>query len=252
MFFLGVSAPPNNSFPPTSWTLVERVRKGTDEEAQKALETLCGAYWYPLYCVARHKTASVHDAQDIVQGFFETVLRRDTFSAADPTQGKLRQFMLKSFDYYCGQQWHKAQRQKRGAGAEHVEFREILDFGKAEQRYLEHSTQSSDIDALYNQAWASALMERSLHALRDDYAQRGWQERYDRLVGPLLQMDDDSSLNQLATQAGVTAGALRITLHRMRRHYRDKIERELASTLDTQDPKLIREEMMELFRAFSG
>ncbi|MGV3661295.1 MAG: RNA polymerase sigma factor [Prosthecobacter sp.] len=238
-------------FPVTSWTLVERVRQGSPEEVRKALETLCRAYWHPLYCVARRRMSSVHDAQDAVQGFFETVLRRDSFSTADPSKGRLRQFMLKAFELHCRQQWARGQRQKRGSGVEHVELGGILDFGKGEQHYLEHYTTGSDIDDVYNKAWASALLERSLQTLREDYTRRGWQERYDDLVGPLLRVDDDSSLADLAAQRGVSPGALRMSLHRMRQHFREVLERELATTLDTEDPKLIREEMMELFKAFS-
>jgi hypothetical protein len=37
----------------------------------------------------------------------------------------------------------------------------------------------------------------------------------------------------------------------MRGHFRDLIERELALTLDSDDPKLIREELAELFKAFA-
>ena len=238
-------------FPATRWTLLQRVRAGSAEEAWEALNTLCRVYWQPLYCVARRKQFSAHDAKDVVQGFFESLLRRETFATADETAGKLRQFLLSCFDNYCGQQWHKANRQKRGGGAEHVEFIEFPDAGKTEQRYLKDiGAPSSSIEALYNRQWANAVLERSLHALREDYASRGWQDRYDLLVGPLLQQEDEASLTDLAGRTGQTPGALRVTLHRMRGHYRDQIERELAATLDTDDPALIRAEMAELFKAF--
>lgn len=244
-------ANPSPLFPLTRWSLLQRARVGSEAEVRAALDTLCRAYWYPLYCVARQKQLAEPDAQDAVQGFFESLLRRETFATADETVGKLRQLLLRAFDNYCGQQWHKAQRQKRGGGAEHVEFTELIDSEQAEQRYLKASDANASPEVLYNRAWASAVMERSLQALRDDYTRRSWQERYGLLVGPLLQEENDVSLTQLAEQAGMTDGALRVALHRMRGHYRDKIERELAVTLDTEDPKLIREEMVELFKAFS-
>ena len=237
-------------FPATRWTLLQRVRAGTADEARAALEALCRAYWQPLYCVARQKQLSVHDAQDAVQGFFETMLRRESFASADEAMGKLRWLLLRSFDNYCVQQWHKANCQKRGGGATHLEL-SGQDSGKAEQHFLRANADSLSIDVLYNRTWAQSVLERSLEALRADYASRGWQQRYDLLVGSLLQQDDNTSLEQLAKSSGSTGGALRVTLHRMRGHYRDKIERELAATLDTDDPKEIREEMTELFKAFS-
>ncbi len=128
-----------NLFPSTRWTLLQHVRAGSAAEARAALETLCRTYWYPLYCVARQKQLAEHDAQDAVQGFFESVLRRETFSTVDESAGKLRQLLLTAFDNYCTQQWQKAHRLKRGGGAEHVEFTELIDTEQAELRYLRSS-----------------------------------------------------------------------------------------------------------------
>lgn len=235
-------------FPATRWTLLQRVRSGTEAEAQAALEVLCRSYWRPLYCVARRRQLSEADAQDAVQGFFASLLRRATFATADEAAGKLRQLLLCAFDNYCVQQWHKVHRQKRGSGAVHVE---LAEFTVAEEHYQRAASETASIEQFYNRQWATALLERSLDALRADYEKRGWQSRYELLVGPLLRQDDDVPLGQVASRAGMTPGALRVTLHRMRMHYRDKIERELAATLDTDDPALIRAEMAELFRAFA-
>jgi len=246
--------PPESSpslFPVTRWTLLQRVRAGSDEDARAALNTLCSAYWYPLYCVARQKGLGEHDAQDAVQGFFECMLRRETFTVADESVGKLRGLLLSSFTHYCGQQWQRANRQKRGGGSEHLPLDGFVDAEAAEQRYLRTGAGEASLEVLYNREWAAAVLERSLLALRNDYVQRGWQERYELLVGPLLQEQEDASLVQIAARAGATATALRTTLHRMRRHYRDKIERELATTPDTDDPSEIRQEMVELCKAFS-
>lgn len=244
-------ASPSPLFPLTRWTLLQRARSGSAEETRAALDTLCRAYWQPLYCVARQKGLSEHDAQDAVQGFFECLLRRETFATVEASLGKLRQLLLTAFENYRAQQWQRANRQKRGGGAELIEFTELIDADLAEQRYLKSCAGSASIEALFNREWAGAVMERSLEALRNDYTQRGWQDRYEALVGPLLQEQDDSTLGQIAARSGTTAVALRLTLHRMRGHYRGKIERELASTLDRDDPKLIREEMAELFKAFT-
>lgn len=248
-----MSAPATSPlFPVTRWTLLQRVREGTPEEARAALDTLCRAYWQPLYCVARQRPMSMHDAQDAVQGFFECLLRRETFEVADPEVGKLRQLLLHAFEKFCRQQWQNATRLKRGGGAAHVELNEFCDIQHAEQRFLKSSAAGASIETLYNREWAGAVLERSLSALREDYARRGWQVRYDLLILPLLQeQEDDTSLVKLASEAGMTAGNLRVNLHRMKAHYRQKIEHELAVTLDTEDPQLIQAELAELIKAFS-
>jgi DNA-directed RNA polymerase specialized sigma24 family protein len=243
--------PAETLFPSTRWSLLHRLREGSEEEARAALEALCRAYWQPLYCVARRRAWSEHDAQDAVQGFFEVLLRRETFATADEGTGKLRQLLLRAFDNFCTQQWKKTVRQKRGGGAEHVEISDHFNAEEAERHFQRSGGGAGSAEALYNREWANAVLERSLQALREDYARRGWQERYNLLVGPLLQLDDTTSLEQLAASAGMTAGALRVNLHRMRGHFRDQIERELAITIDSHDPLLIRQEMTELFKAFT-
>ncbi len=236
------------SFPDTRWTLLRRVREGSADEAHAALNALCRTYWQPLYGVARRKQLSDADAQDAVQGFFESLLRRETFATAEESSGKLRQILLCAFDRYCGQQWLRSQRLKRGAGAVHVEFDGIA---LAEERYLASTGEDGSIETYYNREWATAVMERGLDALREDYLRRGWQQRYEHLVRPLLQTGQKSNLEQIAKDMDITPGSLRVMLHRMRGHYRDKIERELAVTLDTEDPAMIRAEMAELFKAFA-
>lgn len=238
-------------FPSTRWSLLQKLREGTEEEAQAALEALCRAYWQPLYCVARRQQMSEHDAQDAVQGFFESILRRETFVTADETAGRLRQLLLRAFENFRTQQWQKTMRQKRGGGAEHVELDGLIDAGKAEQVF-QQSDPAQSIESMYDREWANALLVRSLEVLRADYAKRGWLDRYELLLGPLIQHGDESRLADLATSAGMTAGGLRVMLHRMRAHYRAHIERELSLTLGTDDPAVLRAEMQELFQALSG
>ncbi len=235
-------------FPNTRWTLLQKLRGGSDADARMALETLCRAYWTPLYAVARHGRMTEHDAQDAVQGFFVTLLRRDTFARADATQGKLRSLLLKSFNNYCVNEWRKDQRQKRGEGAEHVPLHDI---GGTEDR-LSKDLHAPGLSAetLYAREWARAVIDRSLESLRQSYAAKGQEDRFALLHGPLMQDDDAGRLDALAASAGMAASALRTALHRMRMQFRDRIERELAATLDTNDPAIIQQEVGELFRAF--
>jgi RNA polymerase sigma-70 factor (ECF subfamily) len=192
-----------------------------------------------------------HDAQDAVQGFFESLLRRETFAKADENLGKLRQLLLRAFEHFCAQQWNRANRMKRGGHVEHMDLGWLMDTGKAEQQFLKSGSAELSIEALYNREWANALLERSLASMQADYQKKGWSERYDLLVRFLLGNDDAGSLEQLASGRGVTSNSLRVTLHRMRAHYRQHVERELASTLDTDNPQVIREELVELFNAYS-
>lgn len=235
-------------FPNTRWTLLQKLRDGSEADVNAALETLCKTYWMPLYAVARFENLSEHDAQDAVQGFFVTLLRRDTFARADATQGKLRNLLLRSFQNYCHTQWRKSRRQKRGDGAEHLPLHDLVG---AEARIIkELQAPGLSLETLYNREWARTVLHCGLVSLRRSYEERGQAERFSLLSGPLTQEDDASTIDELACRSGMTTGSLRMALSRMRAEYRCHIERELSATLDTTDPAIIHHELMDLFQAF--
>ena len=51
-------------FATTHWSVVLQAGEGSSPETAAALETLCRAYWYPLYAFARRSGHSPEDAQD--------------------------------------------------------------------------------------------------------------------------------------------------------------------------------------------
>jgi RNA polymerase sigma-70 factor (ECF subfamily) len=50
------------SFPNTRWSVVLAATRRASPESASALETLCRAYWYPLYAYVRRAGQSPHDA----------------------------------------------------------------------------------------------------------------------------------------------------------------------------------------------
>ncbi len=50
-------------FATTHWSVVQAAREGDGSQAAPALETLCQAYWFPLYAYVRRKGHSPEDAQ---------------------------------------------------------------------------------------------------------------------------------------------------------------------------------------------
>jgi RNA polymerase sigma-70 factor (ECF subfamily) len=57
-------------FPTTRWTRVAELQAGSPEEAGRALEQLCGSYWYPVYAFLRRSGRNQEDAADLTQNFF--------------------------------------------------------------------------------------------------------------------------------------------------------------------------------------
>jgi hypothetical protein len=50
-------------FATTQWNIVLAARHGTESEARRALETLCQAYWYPLYAYIRRRGHPADEAR---------------------------------------------------------------------------------------------------------------------------------------------------------------------------------------------
>src|SRR5438067_12307944 len=57
------------SFPTTHWSMVLHAGGDSESQAHAALETLCRAYWYPLYAFVRRQGRAHHEAQDGTQEF---------------------------------------------------------------------------------------------------------------------------------------------------------------------------------------
>jgi len=75
-------------FTTTHWSVVLAAGQGGSPQAAEALETVCRAYWFPLYAHVRRRGHSVEDAQDLTQAFFARLLSRERVSLADPARGQ--------------------------------------------------------------------------------------------------------------------------------------------------------------------
>ena len=74
---------PDGFFATTRWTMV----RAAGAAAGDALETLCSAYWFPLYAYVRRHGFSKEDAEDLTQA----VLQRGHVTALCGIYCSLRQ-----------------------------------------------------------------------------------------------------------------------------------------------------------------
>ena len=76
----------NTGLGSTRWSVVFAA-VGQAAESEKALEYLCEKYWYPLYAFVRRQVDDAHEAQDLTQEFFATLLEKNYIGDADPARG---------------------------------------------------------------------------------------------------------------------------------------------------------------------
>ena len=118
-------------FATTHWSVVLAAGHGESAPAGRALETLCRAYWYPIYVYVRKKGYRPEEAQDLTQEFFAQLIAKNHFRLADRTKGRFRAFLMATLDYFLAREWSRAHRQKRGGQFTFIS----LDEHSPEKRY---------------------------------------------------------------------------------------------------------------------
>ena len=95
-----------------------------------------------------------------------------------------------------------------------------------------------------------SLLERVMGRLRAEYAASGKAEQFETLHRFLNQESDEDHYDELAARTGLSSGALRMSIHRMRRKYRTLLRAEIAETVET--PEEVDAEIRFLLSTLSG
>lgn len=231
-------------FASTHWSLVLLAGGKESPQSAAALESLCRAYWYPLYSFTRRQGYSPHEAADLTQSFFSHILSTGALASVHPQKGKFRSFLLACLKNLLANDWHRAQCQKRGGGVPTIS----LDEEQAESRYRLEPADALTPDRIFERCWAETLLARALDRLREecDAAEKG--RRFEELKLFLLGEREAGSMAKAAETLGLSLSAAKALVHRLRRRFRELIRAEIAQTVS--QPGEIDQEIRDLFAAF--
>jgi RNA polymerase sigma-70 factor (ECF subfamily) len=194
-----------------------------------ALEQLCRAYWYPLYAYVRRKGYGPEDAQDLTQGFLARLLTGNRLALADRTRGRFRSFLLSALQNFLINEWETASREKRGGG---VEFVPLLT-ENPERLYAAEPADDRTPETIYEQRWAAAVMARALESLNAEWG--GSQAQLFETLKPFVWGPEaGTSHADVGAALGMSVGAVRVAVHRLRRRYRDLLRQEIAQTVSSE------------------
>jgi RNA polymerase sigma factor (sigma-70 family) len=222
---------PQPFFLTTRWSIVLSARDKASPGSERALESLCQAYWYPLYVYVRRQGHSAHDAQDLTQAFFERLLEKDYLQAAAREKGRFRTFLIVAMKRFLLNEWDKARTQKRGGGHLIVS----LDAELAENRYRAEPGGTLPADEVYERRWALTLLEQAMARLRASYAETGREAEFEHLKTFLTADRGEISYREVARELQMTEGAARVALHRLRKRFRQFFREEIAGTVSSPD-----------------
>ena len=213
--------------------------------SRDALSRLCELYWQPLYSYARRRGQSVEQAQDLTQAFFARFLEKEDIRAADRQRGRFRSFLLSAFKHFMANEYDREHAKKRGGS--HITV--PLEFGDAEARYIAEPADTLTPEDVFERQWASRVIDRAMMALRADLVESGKENVYTCLHG-FLMGEKDQSYAAAARVLGQSEGAVKVTVHRLRRRLRDFLRAEIAATVS--DDSEIEDEIRYLIGVVSS
>lgn len=241
--YAAVLSPRPAAFLTTHWSLVARATGTSGAKADQALEQLCSAYWPPLYAYVRRQGRAPEEAQDLTQAFFARLLEKRYLAMANPNRGKFRTFLLTSLQRFLINDWQKSRAARRGGG-EAVQL-----WDQEEIRYV--ADRSADTpEKLFEKRWALTLLEGVLAKLEAEMAAAGNAAQFREIKLLLWGEGDGTPQTDVARRLGMSSGALKVALHRLRQRYRQLLRAEVARTVVS--PTDVDEELRHLIAVLSS
>lgn len=139
-------------FPTTRWSLVLAARNSTTRRPE--LETLCSAYWPPVYGFVRRQGNDTEAAKDLTQAFFVRVLKKDAIAAASAGRGRFRSFLLGCLKNDLANEWDYAHTQKRGGDGPVLPF----EFDDTERRLRQEPADLATPERIFERRWAVTVL----------------------------------------------------------------------------------------------
>jgi RNA polymerase sigma-70 factor (ECF subfamily) len=174
------------------------------------------------------------EARDLTQDFFLRILEGRYLDRADPGKGR----------FFLSDEADRARAQKRGGGGAALPF----EISVGEERFEREPRDDQTPERIYERRWAVSVLERAVNQLRREYEEHGRAEHFERLKGFLIGGSEEPYA-ALAREMGTSEGALKVSIHRMRKRYRELFRIEIAATVA--DPAEIEPEVRFLVAALS-
>lgn len=237
------------SFHTTRWTRVLAAR-GESSDAKLALSELCEAYYAPVHAFIRH---SMGDdlSRDLTHAFFARLLERDALGGLEKGGGKFRSYLLGAVKHFLRDEWARGAASKRGGGERPISLDAEPPATNPGSGFSIEQTAASapPDDAFFDRHWALAVLGRALDALADKQVSG---VPFDVLKPWLTGEPVDVSHAEIAVRFGMSEGALKVAIHRLRRRLREYVKAEIAATIDSETEADMAAEMDYLIRAISG
>ncbi|MBX3744081.1 MAG: sigma-70 family RNA polymerase sigma factor [Verrucomicrobiae bacterium] len=222
-------APVNPQFQTTHWSVVLAAREPASPHGMEALESLCRTYWRPIFAFLLRSGCTAAEAEDLTQTFFCRLLDKNRLGRLTKEGGRFRSFLLTALRRFLINDWEKARTQKRGAGQSVVSLDELRAAPEAGWEPASDETP----DRVFERRWAMTVLNRALEGLREEYAAHGKAVLFEHLRPHLSGDEQRIPIGAVAAAHGLTEGAVKVAVHRLRRRYGEMVRSEVAQTVVT-------------------
>ena len=233
-----MSQAPDGRFVDTRWSMVARAGGGDSASAHAALSWLVQCYWEPLRRAAQRWGCDEHQAEDAVQEFCcRLVERRTQLHGLSAGAGRFRGWIVVAFRNLVRDRISQSQALKRGGEAT-IERLEAADPPAA-----------CAVDPDFDHDWAAAVITRAIDRLAAEQRRDGAAGRFDTLRPFLTSNGSSAAYISAGTLLGLSEGAVKVAVHRLRQRLRELSREEVAETLVEPKPEDIEDELDLLIRA---
>jgi RNA polymerase sigma-70 factor (ECF subfamily) len=156
-------------------------------------------------------------------------LEKGAFALADRERGRFRTFLLSAMKNFLINEYHRQRADKRGGGRELLS----LDDKDGEARYVAEPADFATPEALFEQRWATTLLEAALKRLREEYAVTKHGPVFDALKAYVWGDQSVTSCAALAAKLGVSEEAAKKAVQRLRQRYAQMVRAQIAETVNT-------------------
>ena len=232
--------PPQSTFCTTHWTAVLQATSGEGEDSRDAFGRLYSDYWYPLYAYVRRRGYAPADAEDITQDFFVHLITYQALHGLEREGGKFRTFLLRLLDNFLANEWDRSRAQKRGAGQVLLS----LNSAEGEARYALEPPDHSTPETLFERQWVVTLLAKVLENLGGECELTGKSGLFADLRLHLQGDRQGPPYADVAQRHGMSEGAVKVAVHRLRQRYGDLLRAEIVRT--TGNPQAVDDELRYL------
>ena len=212
-------------FNTTHWSLVLRARDGDPAQARAALNKLCAAYRSPILAFIQREGYREADAEDLTQEFFLHLQKQEFLTHLVHQEGRFRSFLLKFLKHFLSDQRDKDGAQKRFGGVEFVSLDAVPAEAFPELRNRLTPEQE------FERRWLNTLLARAAQRLCEEYVSAGKSMLFEQIKDLQPGERGEASYAEIGARLGVTEGAIKAAVHRLRRRHQELIRAEIAETV---------------------